>query len=39
MPFPEKRRATAEDYEVVTEEIMNRIRAVRDRRAEMEGAE
>ena len=28
-----------EDYEVVTEEIMNRIRAVRDHRAEMEAAE
>ncbi len=39
LPFPEKRRANAEDYEVVTEEIMNRIRAVRDRRAEMEAAE
>ena len=39
MPFPEKRRATAEDYEVVTQEIMDRIRAVRDRRAEMEAAE
>ena len=35
----EKRRANAEDYEVVTEEIMNRIRAVRDHRAEMEAAE
>ena len=39
LPFPEKRRANAEDYEVVTEEIMNRIRAVRDHRAEMEAAE
>ena len=35
-PFTENRRATAEDYEAVTEEIMDHIRAVRDRRAEME---
>lgn len=36
MPFTENRRATAEDYERVTEEIMNRIRAVRDSREAME---
>lgn len=32
MPFTETRRATAEDYERVTEEIMDHIRAVRDSR-------
>ena len=36
MPFTEDRRATAEDYEVVTEQIMDHIRAVRDSREEME---
>ena len=35
-PFPEDRRANAEDYERVTEEIMNHIRAVRDSRQERE---
>ncbi len=32
LPFTETRRATAEDYERVTEEIMDHIRAVRDSR-------
>lgn len=35
-PFTEQRRATAEDYETVTQEIMDRIRAVRDSREAME---
>ena len=35
-PFTEDRRATAEDYEKVTEEIMDHIRAVRDSRQERE---
>ncbi len=36
MPFTEKRRANAEDYERVTEDIMEHIRAIRDTRAERE---
>ena len=36
MPFTEDRRANAEDYEVVTAQIMDHIRAVRDSREEME---
>lgn len=36
MPFTEDRRATAEDYEVVTQDIMDHIRSVRDSREEME---
>ena len=36
MPFTEKRRANAEDYERVTEDIMGHIRAIRDTRAERE---
>ena len=36
MPFTEKRRANAEDYERVTEDIMEHIRAIRDTREERE---
>lgn len=36
MPFTEKRRANAEDYERVTEDIMEHIRAIRDTRTERE---
>ena len=36
MPFTEKRRANAEDYERVTEDIMEHIRGIRDTRAERE---
>ena len=39
MPFTEERKATAADYEAVTAGIMDRIRAIRDRREEMEAAE
>ncbi|MDY3014531.1 MAG: lysophospholipid acyltransferase family protein [Evtepia sp.] len=36
MPFTEKRRANAEDYETVTEGIMAKIREIKDHREEME---
>jgi len=39
MPFTEDRRATAADYERVTEDIMDHIRAIRDSREEREAAE
>ena len=39
MPFTEDRKATAADYERVTEEIMDHIRAIRDTREEREAAE
>ena len=38
-PFSGDRRATAEDYEVVTQQIMDHIREVRDSREEMEARE
>ena len=39
MPFTENRKATAADYERVTEDIMDHIRAIRDTREEREAAE
>jgi len=39
MPFTEDRKATAADYETVTADIMDHIRAIRDNREAMEAAE
>ena len=39
MPFQENRKATAADYEVVTQGIMEHIKAIRDHKEEWEAAE